>query len=225
MNIIDGSVFFEETSNSLIKGEVKITISEKEKKLLICFLNNPDSEIEKEDLINYIWDERSLTIIDANLTQLIHKLRRSLAAVGLPDCIQTIPRKGYIYISPPQPQPSEPTLPSENHKNRSNSIPDIHKKGARIAWMVIIITVIALVISASIAVSNKVYLAKKSAGPVMSEITPDLKNIESGLTSKQSDIEMLKIRKKDQKYLIEVRTKDGKYYYDMQNNLIVKEQK
>jgi len=102
MILINESICFDESLNILLRNDIKITISEKEKKLLVYFLHNQDSEISKEQLIINIWGDRASTIVDANLTQLIHKLRRNLSAIGVMDCIKTIPRKGYIYIPPPK---------------------------------------------------------------------------------------------------------------------------
>lgn len=100
MIVIGDSTYFDESMNILVRGEVKIKISEKEKNLLVYLIKNQGNELSKEQLIIGVWGERSSTIVDANLTQLIHKLRRNLTAIGILERIKTIPRKGYIYIPP-----------------------------------------------------------------------------------------------------------------------------
>ncbi|SCB73801.1 winged helix-turn-helix domain-containing protein [Kosakonia oryziphila] len=100
MIVIGENTYFEESMNSLVRGDITIKISEKEKKLLVYLLKNQGNELSKEQLIISVWGERSSTIVDANLTQLIYKLRRNLTAIGVLERIKTIPRIGYIYIPP-----------------------------------------------------------------------------------------------------------------------------
>ncbi|WP_312045964.1 winged helix-turn-helix domain-containing protein [Erwinia sp.] len=95
---LGNNIYFSEERNHLINGNITLTISEKEKKLLSFFLRNPEKELTKNHLITATWENRAATIDDANLTQLIYKIRRDLAAVNLRNCIKTLPGKGYIYI-------------------------------------------------------------------------------------------------------------------------------
>lgn len=95
---LGNNIYLSEERNHLINGDITLTISEKEKRLLSFFLQHPEMELTKSNLISAIWENRADTIDDANLTQLIYKVRRALAAVNLRNCIKTIPGKGYIYI-------------------------------------------------------------------------------------------------------------------------------
>ncbi len=96
---LGNNIFFSEETNQLINGAIKLSISEKEKRLLSHFIRHPDTELTKRNLIGVIWEQRAETTDDANLTQLIYKTRRDLAAVNLTNCIKTIPGKGYLFIS------------------------------------------------------------------------------------------------------------------------------
>jgi len=100
---LGNNIYLSEERNHLVNGNITLTISEKEKRLLSYFLRHPETELTKSNLIAAIWENRAATIDDANLTQLVYKIRRDLAAVNLRNCIKTIPGKGYIYI-PEQPQ-------------------------------------------------------------------------------------------------------------------------
>lgn len=96
---IGNNIFLSEETNQLINGTIKLSISEKEKRLLSHFTQHPDTELTKRNLIGVIWEQRAETTDDANLIQLIYKTRRDLAAVNLTNCIKTIPGKGYLFIS------------------------------------------------------------------------------------------------------------------------------
>ena len=96
---LGNNIFLSEENNQLINGTIKLSISEKEKRLLSHFTQHPDTELTKRNLIGVIWEQRAETTDDANLTQLIYKTRRDLAAVNLTNCIRTIPGKGYLFIS------------------------------------------------------------------------------------------------------------------------------
>lgn len=95
---LGNNIFLSEENNQLINGAMKLSISEKEKRLLSHFIQHPDTELTKRDLIGVVWEQRAETTDDANLTQLIYKTRRDLAAVNLTNCIKTIPGKGYLFI-------------------------------------------------------------------------------------------------------------------------------
>lgn len=96
---LGNNIFLSAEHNLLINGSVKLSISEKEKKLLCYFAQHADIELSKRNLIEAIWESRAATTDDSNLTQLIYKIRRDLAAVNLTNCIRTIPGKGYQFVS------------------------------------------------------------------------------------------------------------------------------
>jgi len=107
---LGNNIYLSEERNHLINGNITLTISEKEKRLLSYFLRNPEKELTKSHLITAIWESRAATIDDANLTQLVYKIRRDLAAVNLRNCIKTIPGKGYIYIPDKKKAVQEPVM-------------------------------------------------------------------------------------------------------------------
>lgn len=109
---LGNNIYLSEERNHLVNGNITLTISEKEKRLLSYFLRHPETELTKSNLISATWENRAGTIDDANLTQLVYKIRRDLAAVNLRNCIKTIPGKGYIYIpekkTEQKPAPAQP---------------------------------------------------------------------------------------------------------------------
>jgi len=112
---LGNNIYLSEEKNHLINGNITLTISEKEKRLLSYFLHHPETELTKGNLIAAIWENRAATIDDANLTQLIYKIRRDLAAVNLRNCIKTIPGKGYIYL-PEKDKESEAPMQAVSNK-------------------------------------------------------------------------------------------------------------
>ncbi|MFC0142045.1 transcriptional regulator [Erwinia mallotivora] len=95
---LGNNIFLSEDNNYLTDRNIKLSIGEKEKRLLSYFIQHPNVELTKRELINTIWENRASTIDNANLTQLIYKIRRDLAAMNMKNCIKTLPGKGYIYI-------------------------------------------------------------------------------------------------------------------------------
>ncbi|EOS93547.1 winged helix-turn-helix domain-containing protein [Erwinia tracheiphila] len=118
---IGNNIFLSEEDNYLTNKSIKLPIGEKEKKLISYFLRHPHIELTKKELINSIWENRAETIDDANLTQLIYKIRRNLAAVNMNNCIKTIPGKGYIYI-PRKKNKGESVPFSSSVKKRKSSL-------------------------------------------------------------------------------------------------------
>ncbi|MCX8958449.1 winged helix-turn-helix domain-containing protein [Erwinia psidii] len=132
---LGNNIFLSEENNYLTNKNIKLSIGEKEKRLLSYFLQHPNIELTKQELINTIWEHRAATIDDANLTQLIYKVRRDLSTVDMKSCIKTIPGKGYVYI------------PKKVKKTKLSPAP-ISNKTAFIIYssLVIIISVIMLCI-------------------------------------------------------------------------------
>jgi len=97
---LGNNTFLSEEENILMNDNVTLTISEKEKRLLSYFIRHADEELPKRTIIENIWENRAATVDDANLTQLVYKIRRDLAAMNMKSCIKTIPGKGYVFLTP-----------------------------------------------------------------------------------------------------------------------------
>ena len=80
---------------SLVKYENnRMGLTRNEFLLLYYFFLNPKKIITKEDLLDYLWNEKYY-LDDNILTVNINRLRKKLEEIGLQDFITTIRKKGY----------------------------------------------------------------------------------------------------------------------------------
>ena len=80
---------------SLVKYQNNsIELTRNEFLLLYYFFINPKKIITKEELLDYLWNEKYY-LDDNILTVNINRLRKKLEEIGLQDFITTIRKKGY----------------------------------------------------------------------------------------------------------------------------------
>ncbi len=80
---------------SLVKYQNNtIELTRNEFRILYYFFTNPEKIISKEELLDYLWNEKYY-LDDNILTVNINRLRKKLEEIGLQDFIRTIRKKGY----------------------------------------------------------------------------------------------------------------------------------
>ena len=80
---------------SLVKYQNNtVELTRNEFRILYYFFTNPKKIITKEELLDYLWNEKYY-IDDNILTVNINRLRKKLGEIGLTDFIKTIRKKGY----------------------------------------------------------------------------------------------------------------------------------
>lgn len=80
---------------SLVKyQDNEVELTRNEFRILYYFFINPKKIITKEELLDYLWNEKYY-LDDNILTVNINRLRRKLEEIGLQDFITTIRKKGY----------------------------------------------------------------------------------------------------------------------------------
>ena len=80
---------------SIIKnGDKQTELTRNEFHILYYFFLNPDKIVSKEELLDYLWNEKYY-LDDNILTVNINRLRKKLEEIGLQDFITTIRKKGY----------------------------------------------------------------------------------------------------------------------------------
>ena len=80
---------------SLVKYQDNVVeLTRNEFRILYYFFINPKKIITKEELLDYLWNEKYY-LDDNILTVNINRLRRKLEEIGLQDFITTIRKKGY----------------------------------------------------------------------------------------------------------------------------------
>lgn len=80
---------------SLVKYQNNtVELTRNEFRILYYFFTNPKKVITKEELLDYLWNEKYY-LDDNILTVNINRLRKKLEEIGLTDFIKTIRKKGY----------------------------------------------------------------------------------------------------------------------------------
>lgn len=71
-----------------------IELSKNELKILYCLFHNQDKVISKDQLIEYLWENK--LYVDENILNVnLSRMRKRLGEIGLADFIVTVPKKGY----------------------------------------------------------------------------------------------------------------------------------
>lgn len=83
------------TQRQVVTPEHTVNVRPKTFSLLLVFLQNPSLVLQKEFLLNQVWDD--VCVEEQVLVQSIRELRQLFAPL---DVIQTHPRKGYAWVAP-----------------------------------------------------------------------------------------------------------------------------
>lgn len=100
--------------NCITRNKISVRISEQEKIIFRTLLDHPDELLDRKQLTQAVWGDRSAFINDLYLTQLISRLRRSLAPIGLSGNIITSARRGYKFLDRDLLQPPGAGVPVSN---------------------------------------------------------------------------------------------------------------
>ncbi|EWG65840.1 invasion protein regulator [Enterobacter sp. DC4] len=113
MLIINKQYSFNEQTNEIICKGVSHTLTEKEGRLFTALWKyGRDGEVlSREQLVTRVWPGRERGVTEANLLQLVCKLRRTLSGCGLENVIQTVYRQGYTLNLPDEVH--SPLLPAD----------------------------------------------------------------------------------------------------------------
>ena len=75
-------------------GEQELELSKNEFRILYYLFLNHGRVVTKDELIEYLWESK--LYLDENILNVnISRLRKRLAAIGLQDFIETVPKQGY----------------------------------------------------------------------------------------------------------------------------------
>lgn len=83
---------------TLLRGGETVPLSPRPFDLLVYLLRNPRRLVTKEELLDALWP--GVVVTENTLTQAVSELRRALRDTpGAPQCIETVPRRGYRWIA------------------------------------------------------------------------------------------------------------------------------
>jgi DNA-binding winged helix-turn-helix (wHTH) protein/Flp pilus assembly protein TadD len=86
---------YDRVRNTLTCGERQIALAPKARELLALFLERPGELLSKDALLELLWPGD--VVAEANLSQQVYVLRKTLASAGNGDLILTVPRHGYRF--------------------------------------------------------------------------------------------------------------------------------
>lgn len=90
----------DEVTNLVQRHGVAARLSEQEKRLLVVLAAHAGTALDKRVLMEALWGRRAQWMEDAAIVQLVSRLRRSLAPLGLQRAIVTVARIGYRFDPP-----------------------------------------------------------------------------------------------------------------------------
>lgn len=89
-----GDLLLDKNRNRISRGGVELELTPKEFRLLCCLAERAGTIVNREELLEALWDD--IDFVDDNtLTVNVTRLRRRLAELGLPDAIETKRGQGY----------------------------------------------------------------------------------------------------------------------------------
>lgn len=91
----------DEVTNLVQRDGISARLSEQEKRLLVLLAARAGTAFGKRALMEALWGTRAQWMEDAALVQLVSRLRRSLAPLGLQRAVVTVARVGYRFDLPP----------------------------------------------------------------------------------------------------------------------------
>src|SRR3954453_23864888 len=132
-------------TRELRKHGVKLKLQDQPAEILALLLEHAGDVVQREDIKNRLWPERTYVDFDNAINSAIRKLRDALGdSPENPRFIETLARRGYRFIAPVNgPAPVQP-LRTPGLEGRERRVP-IQK-----AFWVVLATVLVLVIGAGI---------------------------------------------------------------------------
>ncbi|MGE5654417.1 MAG: response regulator transcription factor, partial [Bacillota bacterium] len=89
-----GDLLLNKSRNRVSRNGVEVELTPKEFRLLCCLAERPGVIVDRENLLEALWDD--LDFVDDNtLTVNVTRVRRRMAELGLPDAIETTRGQGY----------------------------------------------------------------------------------------------------------------------------------
>jgi DNA-binding winged helix-turn-helix (wHTH) protein/tetratricopeptide (TPR) repeat protein len=93
-----GTVQADVREHRILAGGHSITATPKVFDTLLVFLKSGGRLLTKDELMREVWPDTAVE--ESNLTVTVSALRRLLAQVGVPNAIETLPRRGYRFLVP-----------------------------------------------------------------------------------------------------------------------------
>lgn len=89
-----GDLMLNKTQNRVVHGTSEVELTPKEFRLLWCLAEHSGEIVNREELLEALWDDVDF-VDDNTLTVNVTRVRRRLAELGLPEAIETKRGQGY----------------------------------------------------------------------------------------------------------------------------------
>lgn len=100
--IINNAIIYDERKGTLSrskKGDKEIVLLKPAQRLLSLFIESNNEIVERERLLDEVWNNHGLTASNNNLSNYISGLRKTLAQLGEEDILVTYPRQGFKLVA------------------------------------------------------------------------------------------------------------------------------
>ena len=89
-----GALEFDPVSGELVIGDRRERLAPQPAAALRLLLERPGEMVRRDEFMAAIWPGEAFGVSE-RLTYCLHQLRRTLTELGMPDAIETVPRRGY----------------------------------------------------------------------------------------------------------------------------------
>ena len=142
--IINNTIFYDARRGTLSlskSSDKEVVLLKPAQRLLSLFIESNNEIVERERLLDEVWNNHGLTASNNNLSNYISGLRKTLAQLGQDDILVTYPRQGFKFVA------ESITLLGEEKDENNGETPKAHplteKKTRRIKPLILLLLPLA----------------------------------------------------------------------------------
>jgi Tol biopolymer transport system component/DNA-binding winged helix-turn-helix (wHTH) protein len=116
---------FDLDSHALSKNGIRVRIQDQPAAILATLLSHAGQVVSRDELRQMLWPDGTFVDFDQGLNKAVNKLRETLGdSAGTPRYVETVPRRGYMFIAPviaqhdPTPPLPAPHVPRQRDLSR-----------------------------------------------------------------------------------------------------------
>ena len=114
-----GEFVLDRAAGELRRNSRRVPIPEQPLRLLEVLIDRPGVVVSREDLRNRLWSADTFVDFEHGLNAAVKRLRDALGdSAEAPRYIETVPKRGYRFVAPPEFQPTDAALPADRRLSR-----------------------------------------------------------------------------------------------------------
>jgi TolB-like protein/DNA-binding winged helix-turn-helix (wHTH) protein len=167
-------------ARELRKGGVKIKVHGQPFEVLAMLLDQPGEVVPREELKQKLWPTETFVDFDHGVNTAINRLREALGdSAENPRFVETIPRRGYRFISPIELTAAVPEAsPSARNNAGAESLTGAPKKRMKTVAIVMVLGIAVAAILSLVAMRQRLFV-RRSGPPIQSVAVLPLMNLSS----------------------------------------------